>query len=300
MPTFSQQVDVYLERLSTKKRRPVKPASIATRRSILRAAVPVLGETELADIRSGALRTLANALSDRGYKPGSIETVVTAAKTVVESDTDENGEPKHLHKWNNVFIFENVAAIPKRAKLEVTATDIEAAILQLESPLREFVATQAASGMRKGELLALRVEDFDADTGLLRVSRTLGQYGETDTKTQAGDREIDIAPEIVVMLVEMLAGRTSGRLFDVTLKQVRGAFEKLGIKSHSLRKFRYTRLDKLKVHPAIHAFWIGHSMGSLKKIYGFVHEDIELRQRLVREVGLGFTLPVSTRELVRA
>jgi integrase len=291
--TFAQQVDIYLEWLATRKRKPVKAASIATRRSLLRAALPVLRSMELADIKSGALRTLADSLFAQGYKPSSIETIITAVKIVVESDKDENGEPKDLRKWNTDFIFENVAATAKRKKLDIGATDIETAITKLESPLREFVATQAATGCRKGELLALRVEDFEAGAGLLRVSRTLGQYGETATKTEAGDREIDITPEIAAMLVEMLAGRTTGRLFDVSLKQVRVAFEKLGIKSHQLRHFRYTRLQTAKIHPAIHNYWIGHSMAGMAKIYGHTHEDAELRQRLAREVGIGFTIPIA-------
>ena len=101
--------------------------------SRLRAALPVLAAMKLADIKSGALRTLADSLVDQGYKPRSVESIIKLSKMVVESDVDENGEPKHLRKWNNDHILENVAA-PARVKLQITATTIETAIQQLESP----------------------------------------------------------------------------------------------------------------------------------------------------------------------
>jgi hypothetical protein len=85
----------------------------------------------------------------------------------------------------------------------------------------------------------------------------------------------------------------TGRLFDLTLDEVRRAFEDLNIKSHSLRHFRYTHLQKCYefLHPAIHNFWIGHSMPGMAKRYGHIIEDVELRQQMARRVGLGFSLP---------
>ena len=292
MTTFAQQADIYLAKIATRKRRPVKATSLATIRSLIRAASPVLGRMELEAIKSGALKTLAETLCEQDYAPNSIQSIVTTAKLIVESDVDQDGDPKHLRKWNNDRIFESVPPEADKSPV-ITASELEAVIAKARPVIREFIITQAASGCRKGELLALRVSDFDREIGLLHVSRTLSRHGETATKTKSGQRDVDIAPEIVAMLTAMLGDRTTGRLFDVTLDEMRRAFEDLDIKSHSLRHFRYTNLQKCYefLHPAIHNFWIGHSMPGMAKRYGHIIEDVDLRQQMVRRVGLGFNLP---------
>jgi integrase len=149
-------------------------------------------------------------------------------------------------------------------------------------------------------LLALQPSDLNVADPFLSVTRTFLQHGETSTKTDAGAREVDLAPKAVAMLLAMLDGRTTGRLFDLTIDELRRALESLKLKSHSLRHFRYTHLERHKVHAAIHAFWIGHSMGGLRKIYGHIEEDRELRQKIAREIGIGFSLPVGVQEMVTA
>jgi integrase len=292
MTTFLRQSETYLERIKTRKRKPVKATSLATFASLIRAATPVLGKRQLEDIHSGTLKNLAAVLCDEKYSPNSIQSILTLVKQIIASDIDETtGDPKHPRKWNRDFID---APPAESKKVHVpTVEEIDAALASSPSPLWQFMCTQLATGLRKGELCALTVADFDSHIGLLHVSRTLSRYGETTTKTKSGERDVDIVPEIVEMLIAMLAGRTTGRLFDVSLDQIRYAYERVAIKSHSFRHFRYTLLQKHKIHPAIHAYWIGHSAKGMSTIYGHIEQDIELRQRLVREVGLGFRLPKS-------
>ena len=65
------------------------------------------------------------------------------------------------------------------------------------------------------------------------------------------------------------------------------------MKSHSLRHFRYTHLQKCEVHPAIHNYWIGHAMkGAMAEIYGYLETDIELyANELSAKLDSGFRLP---------
>lgn len=288
-PTFEEQSVIYLEAIASRKRNPAKPSSLATIRSLIRAATPTLGGMKLEDIRSGSLKTLAAALDEEGYSSNTIHSVLKTAKMIVASDVDENGDSRHPRKWNTKFI--DAPPVKSKDVKPPTPEQIQDALAKLNPPMRQFVATQAATGLRKGELLALKVSDFDPEIGLLHISRTRSRHGETATKTDAGKRDVDIVPEIVSILVDTLDGRTTGRLFDVTLDAVRWAYECLGMRSHSLRHFRYTLLQEHQIHPAIHNYWIGHSMKGMVKYYGHIHENVELRQRIAREVGLGFTLP---------
>jgi integrase len=66
------------------------------------------------------------------------------------------------------------------------------------------------TGMRPSEMLALRWEDVDLETGALRVRRTLpkgwqrrlreGRDPFEETKTEAGERAVDLAPPVVAAL----------------------------------------------------------------------------------------------------
>jgi integrase len=289
MTTFAKQADIYLAGLRARKREPVKVTSLVAFKSRTRAATPVLGNMRLEAVDNGALKTLAAILCDKQYESNSIHAILKVVKQVVASDLDKNGNPRQPRKWNMKFID---APSPESAEVTPpTREDLENALRVSRSPLWQFMATQAASGLRKGELCALTVDDFDSQIGLLHVSRTLSRYGETSAKTKTGKRDVDPHPDITAMLMAMLAGRATGRLFDLTIDAVRWGYDNLKIRTHSLRHYRYTHLDKFPLSPGIRDFWIGHSSAILSATYSHIKKDIELRQRLVREVGLGFSLP---------
>jgi hypothetical protein len=68
------------------------------------------------------------------------------------------------------------------------------------------------------------------------------------------------------------------------------------------------RRKLLTRHAQRHSFSMGqkesilnYAMQGMSEVYGHIHEDVALRQRLVREVGLGLGLglPIATQELVK-
>jgi integrase len=64
------------------------------------------------------------------------------------------------------------------------------------------------TGMRRGELLGLRKNDFDANCSLVQVRRQIGlvngQLVESDVKTKAGKRRIDLPAHVSAVLREHL------------------------------------------------------------------------------------------------
>jgi integrase len=295
--TFAQYADLYISGLAQRKRRPVKETSIAAFRAALNMAKPVLGELPLDAIESANLKRLVDHLVADQYASGTIRLVVLATKKVIASAVDENGNPRIAKNWNTDYI--DVPGLEKKESELLTAKQIEDAVRQADPIIREFIATQAATGCRKGELLALNAEDFDFKTRTIRVARTRGYYGETNPKTKSGGRTVELHPDIAAMLNRLLAGRATGRLFDVTLDQVRRAFEKLGRKSHALRHFRYTHLQMSAVPNAIRDYWIGHSVAGMEKVYGHMAQNVELRRKLAREIGFGFRLSLSIESKVK-
>jgi integrase len=100
----------------------------------------------------------------------------------------------------------------------IAAPDEAARILAaLPDDLRPVWAVALYAGLRRGEVLALRVEDVDLDTGVIRVERswdpTARRYGAP--KSDAGKRNVPIAAVLRELLVGHLlrTGRRTGLLF---------------------------------------------------------------------------------------
>jgi integrase len=72
---------------------------------------------------------------------------------------------------------------------------------------RPILFTAVYTGLRFGELLGLRWGDLDFTKGVLRVRRQVTQKGEAVdyTKTEAGRREVDLAPEVASALAKLWA-----------------------------------------------------------------------------------------------
>ena len=62
----------------------------------------------------------------------------------------------------------------------------------------------AATGLRKGEALALSWDRVDLDAGALRVAATIGRVGDrlviTEPKTDRARRTVPLSPAVVAML----------------------------------------------------------------------------------------------------
>jgi integrase len=287
--TFAQSADIYIDRLKSRRKRPVKQSSLARFQAAVQLAetMPGFGSLPLTDVDSEHLRCLVDHLENKS--PHTINVTLRVVKAVVSSATDSRGNPLVSRTWNSRHI--NIpAATNKKEKTLLTAMQIEAAIKNADGVMKIWIATQAASGLRKGEMLALDVEDLDAGGCTLAVNATEGYYGKTAPKTRSANRTVDLHPSIVEMLRRHVGTRTSGKLFDVTVDEVRRAFERLELKSHDLRHFRYTHLQLNAVPQAILNFWIGHSMPGMTRIYGHLAEISEKRKEIANNIGIGFGL----------
>lgn len=71
-------------------------------------------------------------------------------------------------------------------------------------PFEALYVLAITTGLRRGELLALRWEDADLERGTLRVGRSLtrekGRYLMGDTKTKKGRRRVNLTPRTVTAL----------------------------------------------------------------------------------------------------
>lgn len=115
----------------------------------------------------------------------------------------------HAVKWSVIGSNPITAADPprvQRAEIEILAPDqIKVVLAALrDRPLYAIAVIGLATGMRRGEITALRWSDADLDGGKIRVERSLEQTNAGLTfkapKTKAGRRTVSIPPSIVAEL----------------------------------------------------------------------------------------------------
>ena len=113
-----------------------------------------------------------------------------------------------------------------------------------------FFWLAAETGLRAGELIALRVSDFDVANLSLEVSKAIWNGSEHNPKTEAGFRTVCISTRLGNRLKEHLEGRPEGFLFqtstgkpwdasNVLERKLNAVLERLGIQKidpNSLRK----------------------------------------------------------------
>ena len=102
------------------------------------------------------------------------------------------------------------ATAPKpnyRPKRILTRAELDAflEVVEQDEVWRDFFQTELMTGLRRGEICGLQWNDFDEDTGTLKVCRTLhsqrkGEYTVGETKTNHGMRTI-ILPKSVASIL---------------------------------------------------------------------------------------------------
>jgi len=287
--TFEKSAQDYLSKLRMRKRKPVKATTLATFNSAVKLALqtPGFGSRPLELIDNEDLRQLVERIGEKS--PHTINLTVRVVKSVVASAVDERGNQLFVRKWNHSHI--DLPPVTNLIEMEVLkAEEVEAAIAAAPQKMKRFIAVQAASGLRRGEMLALDIDDFDPVAGTLRVDETAGYYGVSSPKTKSATRAVDIHPLIVDLLVNASANRPSGKLFPLTVDMVRRAYERLNIRTHDLRHFRYTWLQRAEIPNAIRDSWIGHASKGMERVYGHVAQDTALKHQLVEKIGIGFKL----------
>ena len=125
--------------------------------------------------------------------------------------------------WNSAVAWKYAAGelrveLPSGRKLRMRCYSVEEVkrILATKGAERIFFWLAAETGMRAGELIALRSSDVDAENLSVEVSKAIWGGEEDSPKTEAGMRSICLSQRLGAALKEYLAGRTGGYLFQTS------------------------------------------------------------------------------------
>ena len=296
--TFRQQAEWWMESLSTRRRRPLKPATVYGWQHCLdRWILPNLGDKLLSEVRNGALRQFVEILSAAGLAPKTIVNVVTVVKFVVASAVDEEGDQIHPRIWNHEFIQLPLVIKEKQNRPTINEAEISALLNSVKERYAVLVALVAGTGLRIGEALAVRTEDFDANCQVLHVRRSVWHRCEQAPKTLNGIRPVDIPESLAQVLRRYIKGRKghlfttrAGRLLDS--RNVLDVLQQAGRQGgyHAFRRFRFAVLRKAGVPDDLIKLWLGHSQNLMDLYAAQLRYDETYRREWCEKAGLGFEL----------
>jgi hypothetical protein len=102
---FREQAKLWLERLRTRKRKPVAEGTIEDwERTLNNWINPYIGDCQVSEVNNGMLKQLVAVMSKAGLSAKSIENYIQVPKMVVASVLDEDGNQVYARKWNHDFI----------------------------------------------------------------------------------------------------------------------------------------------------------------------------------------------------
>jgi integrase len=297
--------------LRTRKRRPVKPHTLCSFESALRYIDSKMGGCQLADLKNAELRQFISEMVGemKGDRPRfsakSIANYVQVVKFVIASAIDGDGEELYPRKWNLDFL--DCPTIQNQRTPSFQVAELESIIVEAEGQFKLFYAMLAGSGMRVGELIALRPEYVEGS--VVHVRQNLWNNHVGTPKSDAGTRDVDLAAPLAEALNQHLDQRKTyvfeneagGALHqsNVLRRSLHPILEALGIEKqgfHGFRRFRVTHLRKSRTPEDLIKFWLGHAPATVTDSYSQLKADIEFRKMVAEQAGLGFTLTLNQSE----
>lgn len=260
-----------------------KPRTYRSYQDMVRLHIsPVIGHHELAKLTPAHVQAMLNALLVKRLSPRS----VAYARAVLRRALNV------AMRWYG--LARNVAALvepPRSYRHQITPLAVEQARALLaavkEHRLAALYHLALTLGLRRGELLALRVEDVDLEAGTLTITGTLqwidGELVRGTPKTAGSTRVVPLPPDVVRVLRAHLqrleeerqreGWSEHGYLFPSVrgtpinpynlLRHFKNALEVAGLpettRFHDLRHSCATLLVAQGVHPRVIMEILGHS-----------------------------------------
>ena len=297
--TFRSQAEIWIASLLTRRRKPVKPATIVGWTCALdKWILPNIGEKPLSEVSNSVLRDLVEKMSAAGLSAKTIVNYTQAVKMVVASAVDANGDQMYPRKWNHDFIGLPIVEPKKQRRPTVTKAEIEEFIASITKRWALFFAFMPATGLRIGETVGVKVEDLSEDCSVLSVRRSIWHGREQEPKTPNAIRVVDIPEVLARVLQQHVAGKT-GYLFPTknggplqprnVLRVLHATGKKVGF--HAFRRFRTETLRRTRVPQDLIDLWLGHSKKTVTDLYALgLEKDVAWRKEWCERAGLGFDL----------
>jgi integrase len=258
--------------------------------------IPALGHIQLHKLTTDQVQSFCAEKLRNGYKPGTVRLMYS----ILHAELKDAVRKKRLSL--NVC---DAVDLPRMIQHEIQPLTMEQAHILLaaarQGRLECLLTVALVTGMRLGELLALRWSEVDMTRGILQVRRTVNRikgFGitESEPKTESSKRSIVLPPFVIDTLVQHRASHNDARIkagfkwqeLGLVFPNTQGGYMRRP-KLHRMYKklLKVAGLPDIRFHDLRHsAATIFLSMGVHPKIVQEVlgHSDITLTLRVYSHV----------------
>ena len=206
--TFGAWMDRWYQTECKPAIRPKTQADYENR--IYQHIIPELGHIPLAKLTPGDLQQFYTRLKQRGrllrteeYGPGLSDRMVKSCHVTCRVALDRAAAQGLILK-NPALACKAPTTHPKEMQV-LTQEEMQRLLIQAkENDCYELLLLELSTGLRRGELLALRWDDLDFQTGALRVERQVqrvkGSLAVTQPKTRSSSRTVILPMPVLDIL----------------------------------------------------------------------------------------------------
>lgn len=223
---FGAWMDYWYQNFSKTRLRPTTQLSYEG--WIYNHLIPGLGHIQLNRLTQADLQQFFRTMKESGRKSnadkrgkGMADRSVRSCHAVCQMALDRAVEEKLIH--GNPAAGCRLPPIKGREMQVLTHEEIQRFLIQAKAEgMYELFLLDLTTGMRRGELLALRWDDLDFATGKLRIDKQVYPVGGkliiSEPKTKAANRTIILPPAMVELLAEYKKGVFSELMFPSRIK----------------------------------------------------------------------------------
>jgi len=199
-PAAKVTVSEYAERWLAEHGATLRPQTHAEYRRIFeQELLPEFGRITLAGLSRSQIKTYMAARAAKGAKANTIRNAIAPLRAMLTTALEDG------------LVRENVAQrLPRvgapQQKVEVpTREQVDTVIAAAGAAARGPIIVAATSGLRRGEVFALRWADIDFERRLIRVHASNSKGAITMPKTAAGERLVPMFGSLRKLLLEQRA-----------------------------------------------------------------------------------------------
>lgn len=278
---YAPLITTLLEEVMSEKENSLKHNSILSYRTACNTSIiPYFKNKFVSDVKPIDIKLFQDSMLKRGLKRQSISTVRVLMKEIFDLAI--------IREYTTVNPIKMVGMPKMRAVVEkpkpFTLDEIDLILKSTEGSLRNFLGISFFTGMRSGEILALRWDDIDFTNDTITISNTVASGVINSAKTQSSIREIEMLSEarkyfksqqLFTGLRNEFVFMNKSNTFHENNKHFyalyQRALKKLGIELRNLHNTRHTFASVMlnnKVDPLWVSSMLGHeSLNITLKIY---------------------------------
>lgn len=248
--------------------------------------LPKWGQHTLSSIKAVEVEAWLRGLKTTKGKPASPGT-----KTKIRNLMSALYSHAIRHEWSSRNPISSVRTSSKRLRTpDVLGTEeFQALIPELPHRARVIVLLDGSTGLRRGEVIALRWRDIDFESCQANVTRSIWRNVEGDTKTEVSKKPVPLPPLVVEELKQWR---------EASLYKSENDFLFPSIRKNGKQAISPDSVLKREIRPALEKICVTKRVGyhtfrhTLATLLGSLEVNIKTTQELLRHANPNITMKI--------